>query len=51
LEATVGDIFGDEVARKSSPLWGMNEECEINGAYTPCGVPGVSGYQNVMAID
>ena len=34
LEATVCDIFGDDVASKSTPLWGLNEECEINGTYT-----------------
>lgn len=41
IEGEVARIFGSKVARQTSPLWGMNEEGEVNGAYTPSGCPGV----------
>ena len=34
-------ICGDEVADKCKPLWGMDEEGEINGCWKDMGVPGL----------
>ena len=34
-------ICGDEVADKCKPLWGMDEEGEINGCWKDLGVPGL----------
>ena len=42
IQNRVRDIFGNEVATKISPVWGVNEEGEIRRAYTPSGHPGVS---------
>ncbi|KAK1217332.1 hypothetical protein PQX77_020013 [Marasmius sp. AFHP31] len=34
-------ICGEEVSRKCKPIWGMNEEGEINGIYRDLGFPGL----------
>ena len=34
-------ICGDEVADKCKPLWGMDEEGEINGCWKDLGIPGL----------
>lgn len=36
---SVRDIMGDDVANRCKPIWGMDEEGEINSAYKDCGVP------------
>jgi hypothetical protein len=37
----IRDIFGDEVAEKMKPLWGLNEEGELNGCYRDLGYQGL----------
>ncbi|KAF8345497.1 hypothetical protein F5887DRAFT_1158732 [Amanita rubescens] len=34
-------LCGDEVANKCSPIWGFNEEGELNGTWRDLGVPGL----------
>lgn len=36
---SVRAIVGDEIASRCKPIWGMNEEGELNSAYSDCGVP------------
>jgi len=37
----LSNVFGDEVAEKMKPLWGLNEEGEINGCYRDLGYQGL----------
>ena len=37
----VRKVCGDEVADKIKPLWGLNEEGEINGCYGDLGCHGL----------
>ncbi|PCH39610.1 hypothetical protein WOLCODRAFT_85951 [Wolfiporia cocos MD-104 SS10] len=39
---TLKEIFGAEVIQRTSPCWGLGEECEIQGCCRPTGHPGVS---------
>ncbi|KAF8150950.1 hypothetical protein B0H34DRAFT_730728 [Crassisporium funariophilum] len=34
-------VFGDEVAERTKPVWGLNEEGEINGCWRDLGVEGM----------
>jgi hypothetical protein len=34
-------IFGDEVADKSTQMWGLSEEGEVNGCYRDIGFKGL----------
>ncbi|KAF8634275.1 hypothetical protein AX17_004231 [Amanita inopinata Kibby_2008] len=34
-------VCGDEVTNRCSPIWGLNKEGEINGAWRDLGVPGL----------
>ncbi|GJJ15768.1 hypothetical protein Clacol_010046 [Clathrus columnatus] len=34
-------IFGDDLASKITPVWGINEQYELTRAYTPPGHPGI----------
>jgi len=38
---TIGKVFGDEMTKKIKPLWGLNEEGEINGCYRDLGFHGL----------
>ncbi|CAA7267532.1 unnamed protein product [Cyclocybe aegerita] len=38
---TIRSVFGDEVADKSKPVWGINEEGEINGCWRDLGYKGM----------
>ncbi len=35
-------ILGKDIIGKTKPVWGLDEEGEINGSYRPSGHPGVS---------
>ncbi|KAJ3506969.1 hypothetical protein NLJ89_g6569 [Agrocybe chaxingu] len=37
----IRSIFGDEVAERSKPVWGINEEGEINGSWRDLGYKGM----------
>jgi hypothetical protein len=41
-------IFGDEVAKKIKPAWGVNEEGEISGVWADSGIEGL--YQMMGAF-
>lgn len=36
------DTFGEETIELTAPVWGLDEEGEIQGSYRPSGHPGVS---------
>jgi len=38
---TVRAMFGDEVAEKIKPAWGVNEEGEVNGVWADSGIEGL----------
>ncbi|KAJ9497387.1 hypothetical protein H2202_007191 [Exophiala xenobiotica] len=38
---SVRNILGDEVADRCNPIWGMDEEGELNSAWKTSGVPGL----------
>ena len=42
IKNTVRNIFGDEVATKVTPVWGLDEEGESRRTFKPSGHPGVS---------
>ena len=35
-------LFSDDIVDKTTEIWGLNSECEINGVFRPSGYPGVS---------
>ena len=35
------EMLGEDVMRKTGPVFGLDEEGELNGSYRPCGHPGV----------
>ena len=35
------EMLVEDVMRKTGPVFGLNEEGELNGSYRPCGHPGV----------
>jgi len=37
----VRTLFGDEVAEKIKPAWGVNEEGEVSGIYADSGIEGL----------
>ena len=38
---TVRTIFGDEVAEKIKPAWGIDEEGEVSGVWADSGIEGL----------
>lgn len=38
---TVRTIFGDEVAEKITPAWGVDEEGEVSGVWADSGIEGL----------
>ena len=38
-KAQIRRICGEEVADRCSPIWGLNEEGEINGVWRDLGIP------------
>jgi hypothetical protein len=42
IKNSVRDIFGEDIAHKASPVWGLDEGGEPRRAYTPSGHPAVS---------
>ena len=36
------EMLGEEVMSKTGPVFGLDEEGELNGSYRPCGHPGAS---------
>ncbi|KAL0574959.1 hypothetical protein V5O48_007004 [Marasmius crinis-equi] len=44
-------ICGDEIATKCKPVWGLNEEGEINGIYRDLGVPGMWYVMGNLALE
>jgi len=43
-------IFGDEVADKSTQIWGLTEEGELSGCYRDIGFPGLYNIQGNLAL-
>jgi hypothetical protein len=41
FKSAVQKLCGDEVADKCSPIWGVDSEGEINGAWRDLGIPGL----------
>ncbi|PFH47514.1 hypothetical protein AMATHDRAFT_67595 [Amanita thiersii Skay4041] len=41
MKDNVRNVCGNEVADKTTPVWGFNDEGEINGAWRDMGVPGL----------
>ncbi|KDR67892.1 hypothetical protein GALMADRAFT_231787 [Galerina marginata CBS 339.88] len=48
LRTSLGDpvdhicrVWGDEVASRCKAIWGLNDECELNGVWRDLGVPGL----------
>ncbi|KAF8903686.1 hypothetical protein CPB84DRAFT_1814587 [Gymnopilus junonius] len=43
-------LFGDEVADKSTQIWGLTEEGELSGCYRDIGFPGLYNIQGNLAL-
>ncbi|KAL0567620.1 hypothetical protein V5O48_014372 [Marasmius crinis-equi] len=41
IRTFIHKICGEEVAAKCKPIWGLNEEGELNGIYRDLGIPGL----------
>ncbi|KAF8875878.1 hypothetical protein CPB84DRAFT_439009 [Gymnopilus junonius] len=37
----IQSVCGEEVAKRCKPIWGLNEEGELNGAWRDLGIPGL----------
>lgn len=49
IRGVMKKLFGDEVD-KTGPVYGVDEEGEIQGAYRPTGHPGVSGFSHKLPV-
>jgi len=44
------DFFGEEIGKKITPIWGLNEEGELKRACTPSGHPGVNLFMTPFGL-
>ncbi|KAK0482195.1 hypothetical protein IW261DRAFT_1417804 [Armillaria novae-zelandiae] len=40
IRDTLKDVFGEAITERTGPIWGLDEEGELNGCFKPSGHPG-----------